>query len=156
MRATSAVLFPESISRIVATFISREYCCRGISIALSIQCNWPLIFVSHFGGALHCCRPFPLHPKSPPKLLRFAPEPTLQSILPDEAEHFYAQSTRQRRFAPTAVRLRRNTVRLPAGISVHLHRNNHYTSKTREEIVSDIENRLAAAKQHKAWMTALK
>src|SRR5215469_397240 len=62
MRATSAVLFPESISRIVATFISREYCCRGISIALSIQCNWPLIFVSHFGGALHPLPPwgFPL------------------------------------------------------------------------------------------------
>lgn len=32
----------------------------------------------------------------------------------------------------------------------------HYTSKTREEIVAEIENRLAAAKQHKAWMTALK
>src|SRR5215469_13964869 len=32
----------------------------------------------------------------------------------------------------------------------------HYTSKTREEIVSEIENRLAVAKQHKAWMTALK
>lgn len=31
----------------------------------------------------------------------------------------------QRRFAPTAVRLPRNTVRLPAGISVHLHRNPH-------------------------------
>src|SRR5215469_8529501 len=61
MRATSAVLFPESISRIVATFISREYCCRGISIALSIQCNWPLIFVSHFGGALQG-DPLPLHP----------------------------------------------------------------------------------------------
>jgi len=49
----------------------------------------------------------------------------MQSILLDEAEHFYAQSTRQRRIAPTAVRLRRNTVRLPAGITVHLHRNPH-------------------------------
>ena len=32
----------------------------------------------------------------------------------------------------------------------------HYTSKTREEIVAEIENRLGLAKQHKAWMTALK
>ena len=32
----------------------------------------------------------------------------------------------------------------------------HYTSKTREEIVAETENRLALAKQHKAWMTALK
>ena len=32
----------------------------------------------------------------------------------------------------------------------------HYTGKTREEIVAEIENRLAIAKQHKAWMTALK
>jgi hypothetical protein len=41
----------------------------------------------------------------------------------DEAEHFPAQSACQRRFAPTAVRLPRNTVRLPAGITVYLHRN---------------------------------
>lgn len=32
----------------------------------------------------------------------------------------------------------------------------HYTGKAREEIVAEIENRLAIAKQHKAWMTALK
>jgi hypothetical protein len=49
----------------------------------------------------------------------------LRSNQLDEAEHFYAQSSRQRRFAPTAVRLQRNTVRLPAGITVHLHWNPH-------------------------------
>src|SRR5579859_3118607 len=46
-------------------------------------------------------------------------------IVVDEAEHFPSQSACQRRFAPMAVRLQRNTVRLPAGISVHLHRNPH-------------------------------
>src|SRR5712691_2110691 len=32
MRATSAILFPKSISRIAAIFNSREYSCRGTSI----------------------------------------------------------------------------------------------------------------------------
>jgi hypothetical protein len=38
-------------------------------------------------------------------------------MIVDEAEHVPAQSACQRRFAPTAVRLHRNTVRLPAGIT---------------------------------------
>jgi len=50
-------------------------------------------------------------------------------IVVDEPEHFPSQSACQRRFAPTAVRLQRNTVRLPAGISVHLHRNPHQPPK---------------------------
>jgi hypothetical protein len=37
----------------------------------------------------------------------------LRSTQHDEAKHFYAQSTRQRRCAPTAVRLHGNTVRFP-------------------------------------------
>jgi hypothetical protein len=46
----------------------------------------------------------------------------------DEAEHFPAQSACQRRFAPTTVRLQRNAVRLPAGITVHLRRNPQFSS----------------------------
>src|ERR1700680_4626248 len=34
MRATSAIPFPESISRIAANFSSREYSCRGTSTVL--------------------------------------------------------------------------------------------------------------------------
>jgi len=34
------------------------------------------------------CRPFPLHPQSPPDLLRFASDHLTRTILLDEAEHF--------------------------------------------------------------------
>jgi len=54
-------------------------------------------------------------------------EPSSLRMVVDEAKHFPAQSACQRRFAPTAVRLPRNTVRLPAGISVCLHRNPHFS-----------------------------
>lgn len=60
--------------------------------------------------------------EAPP--LRYGKPPSLWMVV-DEAEHFPAQSACQRRFAPTAVRLHRNTVRLPAGIAVYLHRNPH-------------------------------
>jgi hypothetical protein len=50
-------------------------------------------------------------------------KPSSLRMVVDEAEHFPAQSACQRRFAPTAVRLHRNAVRLPAGIDVHLQRN---------------------------------
>ena len=52
-------------------------------------------------------------------------KPSSLRMVVDEAEHFPAQSACQRRFAPTAVRLHRNAVRLPAGIDVHLQRNTH-------------------------------
>ena len=55
------------------------------------------------------CRPFPLHPQSPPDLLRFASDHLSRTISLDEAEHFLAQSSRQRRFAPTAVHLHSGT-----------------------------------------------
>jgi hypothetical protein len=34
------------------------------------------------------CRPFPLHPQSPPNLLRFASDHLSRTISLDEAEHF--------------------------------------------------------------------
>jgi len=59
-------------------------------------------------GQRGCC-PFPLHPKSPPNLLR-----SLRTISLDDSEHLLHKSPCQRRFAPTAVRLRSGmAVRLP-------------------------------------------
>jgi hypothetical protein len=60
------------------------------------------LFSIEVAGEKGAGRPFPLHRKSPPKLLRFAPEQfQLRTLL--------AQSSRQRRFAPTAVHLRSGT-----------------------------------------------
>jgi hypothetical protein len=56
-RPTSPTARPPSISRIAAIFKSRLYILRAQSIHLSIQCIWPLNFVSHFWGALQLPTP---------------------------------------------------------------------------------------------------
>ena len=45
------------------------------------------LFSIEEAGDKGASRPFPLHPKSPPQRLRFAPD-TLRTFLVDEAEHF--------------------------------------------------------------------
>jgi len=45
------------------------------------------LFSIEEAGDKGASRPFPLHPKSPPQSLRFAPD-TLRTFLVDEAEHF--------------------------------------------------------------------
>lgn len=61
-------------------------------------------------------------------------KPFSRRMVVDEAEHFPAESACHRRFAPTAVRLNRNTVRLPPGITVYLHRlTSHDWPRCREQ-----------------------
>jgi hypothetical protein len=66
-------------------------------------------------------RPFPLHPKSPPKLLRFAPDNLSLTIPNTSSTITLPASLRSDCCSPSL----RNAVRLPSGIDVHLHRNTH-------------------------------
>jgi hypothetical protein len=65
-------------------------------------------------------RPFPLHPKSPLKLLRFAPD---GPALLDDSEHLLHNHHASVALLRLLFTFERNAVRLPSGISVHLHRN---------------------------------
>jgi hypothetical protein len=64
-------------------------------------------------------RPFPLHPKSPPQLLRFAPDNFPLTKPNTSCTIITPASLRSDCCSPSL----RNAVRLPSGISVHLHRN---------------------------------
>ncbi len=63
--------------------------------------------------------PFPLHPKSPPKLLRFAPEHFQLTKPNTSCTIITPASLRSDCCSPSL----RNAVRLPSGIDVRLHRN---------------------------------
>ena len=71
------------------------------------------------------CRPFPLHPQSPPNRLRFAPDNsrTILLTIPNTYSTItVSASLRSDCCSPSL----RNAVRLPSGIDVHLHRNTQF------------------------------
>ena len=72
------------------------------------------------------CRPFPLHPQSPPDLLRFAsdhlsPGPSRLTKPNTSCTIITPASLRSDCCSPSF----RNAVQLASGIDVHLHRNTH-------------------------------